>query len=74
MGVYVYEPEVLNYIEPGTYLDFPDLVLRLIDKGERVASYPCDDCWMDIGRQEDYVNAQKTFVKMQERFLPKPFL
>ena len=23
MGVYVYEPEVLKYIEPGKYLDFP---------------------------------------------------
>jgi len=29
MGIYVYEPGVLKYVEPGQYLDFPDLVLRL---------------------------------------------
>lgn len=36
MGIYIYEPAVLNYIEPGEYLDFPDLVLRLIENGEKV--------------------------------------
>jgi len=30
MGVYVFEPEVLSYIEPHHYLDFPDLVLKLV--------------------------------------------
>ena len=39
-GVYVYEPAVLKYIEKGKYLDFPDLVLRLIERGERVCAYP----------------------------------
>jgi len=31
MGVYVLEPSALEYIEPGQYLDLPDLVLRLLD-------------------------------------------
>ena len=40
MGIYVYEPAVLRFIEPGKYLDFPDLVLMLVQrrrKGLRVA-------------------------------------
>ena len=35
MGIYVYEPRVLKHIEPGKYLDFPDLVLRLLDTGRK---------------------------------------
>ena len=71
MGIYVYEPEVLKYIEPNRYLDFPNLVLRLLENGERVVGYPCDDFWMDIGRQEDYVRAQKEFELRKENFLPE---
>jgi NDP-sugar pyrophosphorylase family protein len=70
MGIYVYEPAVLTYIEPAQHLDFPDLVLRLLKNGEKVVSYPCDDYWMDIGRHEDYVEAQKVFERMRDRFLP----
>jgi NDP-sugar pyrophosphorylase family protein len=35
MGIYVYEPEVLNWIQPGEYLDLPSLVLRLIRTGRK---------------------------------------
>ena len=70
MGIYVYEPTVLRYIEPNTYLDFPDLVVRLLENGEKVVGYPCDEYWLDIGRQEDYVRAQEEFERMKDRFLP----
>jgi len=59
MGIYVYEPIVLKYIEPGRYLDFPDLVLRLMKRGERVCAYPSDCLWLDIGRPDDYARAQE---------------
>ena len=39
MGVYVFEPDVLAYIPYGQYLDFPDLVLKLIAAGEKVIGY-----------------------------------
>ncbi len=70
MGIYVYEPAVFKYIEPDIYLDFPDLVLRLLDKGEKVVGYPCDDYWLDIGRHEDYAEAQDEFERMEDTFLP----
>jgi len=70
MGVYVYEPEVLRYIDPGVYLDFPDLVLRLLEEGEKVVGYPSDDYWLDIGRHEDHARAQEEFERMKEIFLP----
>ena len=68
--VYVYEPAVLKYIESDTYLDLPTLVLRLVEKGEKVVGYPCNDYWLDIGCQEDYVRAQEEFEQMKDIFLP----
>lgn len=58
MGVYVYEPRALKFITPGEYLDFPDLVRRLLDAGERVAAYRTDAYWLDIGNPDDYARAQ----------------
>ncbi len=70
MGVYVYEPRVLEYISPCPYLDFPDLVLELIKNGERVVGYPFEDFWLDIGRHEDYARAQEQFERMAHKLLP----
>ena len=70
IGINVYSPEVLNYIEPNEYLDFPTLVCRLIDEGERVMSYVCDGYWLDIGNQDDYMKAQEEFKQRKDQFLP----
>jgi NDP-sugar pyrophosphorylase family protein len=68
MGIYVYEPAVLKYIRPDTYLDFPDLVLRLLAHGERVCAYQTDCVWLDIGRPDDYARAQQLFAERREDF------
>jgi NDP-sugar pyrophosphorylase family protein len=70
MGIYVYEPKALDYIEKGAYLDFPDLVLKLIHAGERVVGYYSSDIWLDIGRHEDYEQAVKIFESRRDSFLP----
>jgi len=62
MGIYVYEPSVLKFISPGTYLDFPDLVLKLIAAGEKVCAMPCECLWLDIGRPDDYARAQEIYA------------
>jgi NDP-sugar pyrophosphorylase family protein len=66
MGIYVYEPRVLGYIEHGQYLDFPDLVRRLLAAGESVRAYPADCLWLDIGRPDDYARAQEIFASRRE--------
>ena len=72
MGIYVYEPEVTRYIEPGAYLDLPSLVSRLIDNKEKVYAYFHDKphYWIDIGQHEDYEKANKDFVEKRGEFLP----
>jgi NDP-mannose synthase len=69
MGIYVYEPSVLRFIEPGKYLDFPDLVLMLVRAGERVCAWPFEGLWLDIGRTHDYAEAQQLFADRPRAFL-----
>jgi NDP-sugar pyrophosphorylase family protein len=66
MGIYVYEPAVLGHIERGRYLDFPTLVLRLLERGERVCAYRTDCLWLDIGRPDDYARAQELYAEKRE--------
>lgn len=68
MGIYVYEPGVLKYIPPGSYLDFPSLVLKLIAADEKVAAYVTDCQWLDIGRPDDYALAQEMFADKPANF------
>lgn len=71
MGVYVFEPRVLQYIPYNEYLDFPDLVLKLIAEGEKVAAYPFDGYWKDLGYPGDYEQASLDFMRMRKKFLPE---
>ena len=70
MGVYCFRPDVVKYIEPNVRLDFPDLILRLIAEGEEVRSVPSEAYWMDIGRHDDYEQAQDDFDTLRKRLLP----
>jgi NDP-mannose synthase len=70
MGVYCFSPRVREHIPVGERLDFPDLILRLIASGETVRAWPSDDHWLDIGRHDDYEQAQDQFNQLRDRFLP----
>jgi NDP-mannose synthase len=68
MGAYVYEPSVLEFIQPGQYLDFPTLVLRILEAGEKVCAFPWSGYWLDIGRPDDYAKAQELFAERPQDF------
>ena len=69
MGVYVFEPRVLEYIPRGEYFDFPSLVQCLLDSGETIVGYPYEGYWLDIGRKDDYEQAVQDFESMRSVFL-----
>jgi NDP-sugar pyrophosphorylase family protein len=70
MGVYCFAPRALDYIERGERLDFPDLILRLVAAGETVRVWPSADYWLDIGRHDDYEQAQEEFAAVRDRLIP----
>lgn len=70
MGIYVFEPQVLEFIPAEGYLDFPDLVKRLLAAQKTVCYYPFSGYWLDIGRHEDYQQASQEFENWVQEFLP----
>lgn len=70
MGVYVFEPQVLEYIPADTYFDFPELILRLLQDGQPVAAFPFSGYWQDLGRPDDYEQAIQDFETLRSHFLP----
>jgi NDP-mannose synthase len=70
MGVYCFSPKAIAYVEPNVKLDFPDLILRLIDAGEVVRGWRSDDYWRDIGRHDDYEQAVEEYERVRDRLLP----
>ena len=72
MGMYVLSREAVGaFCQPDEYLDMPDLVRNLIDRGDRVRAYMEDCTWLDIGRPEDYGAAQEQFTANRGFFLPE---
>jgi NDP-sugar pyrophosphorylase family protein len=70
MGVYCFSPRVLEHIEPGAYLDLPELVLRLIARGQTVRAWRSDAYWVDLGRREDYERAAAEFERLRHNVVP----
>lgn len=72
MGIYVYEPEAVEYIKPNSYLDFPTLVTKLIEEGKKVVGYQTSHAcyWIDMGRHGDYEKAVHDFSLRRKEFLP----
>ena len=69
MWIYDFEPSVLEYIPVNQPLDFPDLVLDMIEAGERVSSYRFDGYWQDLGREDDYEQAVLEFDSIRDKIL-----
>ena len=70
MGIYCFKASVLQQLQHGQHLDFPDLVKSLLAAGRKVASYPFDGYWLDIGRPDDYATAIEEFESRRNEFLP----
>lgn len=69
MGIYIFEPEILDLIPRDEKFDFPDLMRLLLKKGKKVVIYNSTDFWLDIGRPDDYHKAVEEFEKNKERFV-----
>jgi NDP-sugar pyrophosphorylase family protein len=67
MGIYVYDARSLQYLPEGP-CQFPDLVLRLLDAGEPVATFMSDAAWYDIGTIEEHERATRDFELTPEKY------
>lgn len=57
-GIYLLEPSCFRYLTVGRRKDMTELIQLALAEGERVASFPIHEYWLDIGKHEDYQRAQ----------------
>jgi NDP-sugar pyrophosphorylase family protein len=67
MGVYVFEPGVLAFLSANEYMDFPDLVKRLLAAELPVCFQLFSGYWLDVGRHEDYNQAAEEFEQLRHK-------
>jgi len=60
-GIYVLDPEVLDYLDDdGGYCDMPSLLERVVSVGKKsVTAYPIHEEWFDVGRLADLDHMNK---------------
>jgi NDP-sugar pyrophosphorylase family protein len=71
MGVYGMSRKTLAPYPAGLSFGFDQLVLDLLDRGQHPATYPFGGFWLDIGRPEDYDEANRTFETLRSVLLPR---
>jgi NDP-sugar pyrophosphorylase family protein len=70
MGVYGLSARSIADYPEGLAFGFDELVLDLLRKGEPPASYDFNGYWLDIGRPEDYDEANRSFHEVEALLLP----
>ena len=63
MGIYCMDPQILDLIPDNVPFGFDDLMYNMLDQGKPVYMYRHEGLWLDIGREEDFRNAQECFLK-----------
>uniref|UniRef100_UPI0040481495 nucleotidyltransferase family protein n=1 Tax=Polynucleobacter sp. TaxID=2029855 RepID=UPI0040481495 len=58
-GVYVLNPEAVNLMAVNEYCDMPTLFERLQARKNLIVAYPMHEPWLDVGRPEDLIAANK---------------
>ena len=62
-GIYIMKPEIFEHIPKDTYFGMDDLIKKLLSKKISVLHYLIDEYWIDIGRIDDYKEAQNIYEK-----------
>lgn len=58
-GIYYIKKEVLRLIPEGEFYDITDLMESLLARQMKLITYPITGYWLDIGKPEDYKQAQE---------------
>ena len=73
MGIYVLNAaSVRRFVQPETYLDMPDLLRTMQQNGADVRCFRSDCFWLDIGRPDDFAQAQEIYQRDPQVFLGPP--
>jgi NDP-sugar pyrophosphorylase family protein len=60
-GIYVMKPEIFKFFPENEYFGMDTLIKKLLKVGEPVTKYDLKEFWLDIGRLNDYEEAQEIY-------------
>lgn len=60
-GIYILEPEVLDYIPKNEYFDMPLLFEKVVEEQKTASVFPIREYWLDIGQKNDFDRANNEF-------------
>lgn len=66
-GIYLLSPQAHQLIPRGQRMDMTDLINRLLEQHQQVASFPLREYWLDIGQPGDYARAQSEIGSINRR-------
>ena len=58
-GIYLIEPELLDFIQEGRLIDMPELLTLAIEQNMNVSACPIHEYWMDVGQPETLLEAKQ---------------
>jgi len=58
-GIYVLNPEILQYVPKSEFFDLPSLFEILKEENKTLKSYEITDYWIDMGKPSDYKTINK---------------
>ena len=61
-GIYIMKPDIVSLIPRNEYYGIDKLVQSMLEKQMSVTKYEIKEYWLDIGRVEDYEDAQNKFA------------
>lgn len=68
-GIYVMKPEIFKFFPENKYFGMDHLIKGMLASGETIVKYDLNEYWLDIGRIDDYYQAQeaaKNFIGVNE--------
>jgi len=60
-GIYMLNPETIEYIPKNQFYDMPTLFENLINNQKNVISFPLREYWLDIGHIDEYNKANNEY-------------
>ena len=63
-GIYVMSPQIFELIPKNEYFGMDKLILKMLGQDDPIYKYEIDEYWLDIGRMNDYEEANNAYEKM----------